>query len=187
MDRKTFISTLMIFPSMRFFSKEPIPEKHFFKDDGLVPNNKLPLLWYRNVFDARDEKGASWLEERFYANNWKNSWRNGIFTFQHYHSIAHEVLGIYSGKAKVLLGGDKGAVVEVKAGDIIVIPAGVGHKNLGDENLGVVGAYPNGMDVDILRAQPGDRPQADRNIAAVPLPASDPLLGNGKGLIDYWK
>lgn len=163
------------------------PEAFFFKDDGIVPNNKLPLLLYRNAFTARGTRGAEWLEEKFLSNNWSNNWRNGIFTFQHYHSITHEVLGIYSGEALVLLGGDKGEKVQAKAGDIIIIPAGVGHKNLGDSgDLGVVGAYPNGMPVDIIRCQPGDRPKTDQNIAKVPLPDTDPFLGQ-QGLLAKWK
>ncbi|MBC7827371.1 MAG: cupin [Chitinophagaceae bacterium] len=162
------------------------PEILYFNDDGVIPNSRYPLLVYRNAFQQRDYNGASWLENKFAENNWSNSWRNGIFTFQHYHSIAHEVLGIYSGTALVLLGGDKGKKVTVKAGDIIVIPAGVGHKNLGSENLGVVGAYPNGMPVDIMKGEPGERPVVDQNIAAVPFPVTDPLFGKQEGLLKLW-
>ena len=165
----------------------PTPETIYFKDDGIIPNSKYPLLLYKNVFAERDEKGAEWLEQKFLSNNWSNSWRNGIFTFQHYHSITHEALGIYSGECLVLLGGDKGEKVKVKAGDIIVIPAGVGHKNLSDEDLGVVGAYPNGMPVDIMKGQPGERPTTDHNIAAVPFPDTDPFLGSDDGLQKIWK
>ena len=82
--------------------------------------------------------------------------------------------------------GTKEKKVTVSAGDIIVIPAGVGHKNLGSENLGVVGAYPNGMPVDLMRAQPGERPRVDENIAAVPFPETDPFLGKA-GLLNIWK
>lgn len=162
------------------------PETLYFKDDGIIPNSKYPLLLYRNAFTERNEKGAEWLEEKFLSNNWSNSWRNGIFTFQHYHSITHEALGIYSGECLVLLGGDQGEKVSVKAGDIIVIPAGVGHKNLGDKDLGVVGAYPNGMAVDIMKGEKGERPGTDHNIAAVPLPDTDPLQGNSEGLRKIW-
>ena len=87
----------------------------------------------------------------------------------------------------VLLGGDKGEKVTVNDGDIIVIPAGVGHKNLGDENLGVVGAYPNGMPVDIMKGEAGERPGTDHNIKLVPLPMTDPFLGNSEGLLKIWK
>jgi uncharacterized protein YjlB len=190
MNRKHFLwLTTAVFGMSKsvFGSDLPVPETLFFKDDGIVPNSKYPLLLYRTVFSERSERGAEWLEQKFHSNAWSNLWRNGIFTFQHYHSIAHEVLGIYSGEALVLLGGEKGSKVKVKAGDIIVIPAGVGHKNLQATDLGVVGGYPNGMAVDILRCEPGDRPKADSNITAVPFPQTDPLLGEGSGLRKAWK
>lgn len=189
MERKDFLAlSAALFGGSRwlYIPEPPKPALFYFKDDGIVPNSKYPLLLYKNVFSQRGEKGAFWLEQRFLSNNWHNSWRNGVFTFQHYHSIAHEVLGIYSGEVNVLLGGEKGRTIKAGAGDILVIPAGVGHKNLGDKDLGVVGAYPRGMPVDIVRAEPGDRPQADRNIEAVPLPETDPLLGTENGLIKIW-
>ena len=139
-------------------------------------------------FSERDKNGARWLEETFASNNWTNSWRNGVFSYHHYHSITHEVLGIYSGSALLHLGGEKGQKVNVQAGDILIIPAGVGHKNLGDkDNFGVVGAYPDGRDYDIKRGDAGDRPQVIQNIAAVPMPSLDPIYGKGKGLTILWK
>jgi uncharacterized protein YjlB len=163
------------------------PEVFYFKDDGAIPNSKYPLLLYRNVFNERGDKGAEWLEQNFYSNNWSNSWRNGIFSYHHYHSVVHEVLGLYSGSALVHMGGEKGNKLTIQAGDIIVIPAGVGHKNLESDNLGVVGAYPNGMMWDMKYGKPGERPKADENIAAVPMPDHDPLLGKKSGLITIWK
>ena len=82
--------------------------------------------------------------------------------------------------------GEQGEKVQIEAGDIIVIPAGVGHKNLGAENLGVVGAYPDGRSWDLNKGLPGERPQSDENIAALPLPQMDPFLGKDGGLIDIW-
>lgn len=190
MTRNDFIlfasSILGIGKSLEAYG-ENSPEVLYFKDDGVIPNSKYPLLVYRQAFQQRNDDGALWLEKKFMDNRWSNSWRNGIFSFQHYHSIAHEVLGIYSGSALVLLGGDKGKKVTVNAGDIIVIPAGVGHKNLGSENLGVVGAYPNGMAVDIMKGEPGERPRVDNNIKAVPFPGTDPYLGRHEGLLTLWK
>jgi uncharacterized protein YjlB len=75
----------------------------------------------------------------------------------------------------------------VQAGDIIVIPAGVGHKNLGSDNLGIVGAYPDGRNWDVNRGLPGERPQTDKNIAALPIPSTDPLLGKSAGLPSIWR
>src|SRR5687768_1555322 len=108
MNRRQFLLTAAVFTALgKQLNLSMQPEKLFFKDDGIIPNSKYPLLLYRNAFTARGDDGASWLEEKFLSNNWSNSWRNGIFTFQHYHSITHEVLGIYSGECLVLLGGDK--------------------------------------------------------------------------------
>ncbi|MDT0690005.1 cupin domain-containing protein [Salegentibacter sp. F188] len=162
------------------------PEEYFFKDDGSIPNNKLPLLLYKNAFSERGKSGAEWLEKRFSENNWRNSWRNGVYDYHHYHSNTHEVLGVYSGKALLQLGGEKGEKLEVTAGDVIVIPAGVGHKNLGSEDFQIVGAYPNGMDHDMNYGKDQERPQSDKNIAEVPLPESDPVLGKDEGLPKIW-
>lgn len=168
-------------------NKIPEPELLYFTDDGRIPNSKYPLLLYRNAFKERGNKGAAWLEQRFLENNWSNSWRNGIFDFHHYHSITHEALGIYSGSALVQFGGEDGNKVMIQAGDVIVIPAGVGHKNLESEDLGVVGAYPGGMSYDLMRGREEERPQADQNIAAVPVPKQDPLFGKNSGLLAIWK
>ena len=162
------------------------PTRLYFKDDGKIPNSKFPLLLYRNAFTGRNHDGAKWLEKKFAANNWTNSWRNGVYSFHHYHSTSHEVLGIYSGKALLHLGGELGEKVEVHAGDIIIIPAGVGHKNLCSENLGVVGAYPEGRSWDLNRGLEGERPLADKNIAALPIPVTDPLFGKNGGLTSVW-
>ncbi len=193
MNRKKFLSlaglsaTGFFIPDKSGAMQHTAPEIFYFKDDGSIPNSRYPLLVYRNAFNARGTEGASWLEQTFEANNWANSWRNGIYPFHHYHSTSHEVLGIYSGTALLHLGGEKGSKVNIAAGDIIIIPAGVGHKNLGSDHLGVVGAYPDGHTWDLLRGEPGERPQADKNIAALPLPSHDPVMGKEKGLLDIWK
>jgi uncharacterized protein YjlB len=191
MERKLFLSWLGLL-AMDPFSKGPgktidmKPEQLLFKDDGKIPNSKYPLLLYKNAFTARNAGGAEWLEQHFAKNNWTNSWRNGVYNFHHYHSTSHEVLGVYSGTALLHLGGEQGQKIRVTAGDIIVIPAGVGHKNLESEGLGIVGAYPDGRNWDINRGLPGERPKTDENIAALPIPATDPLLGKSDGLIKLW-
>jgi uncharacterized protein YjlB len=163
------------------------PEKLFFKDDGQIPNSKYPLLLYRNAFNLRNDEGAEWLEKHFATNNWTNSWRNGVYSFHHYHSTSHEVLGVYSGEALLHLGGEQGQKIKVQAGDIIVIPAGVGHKNLGSDNLGIVGAYPDGRSWDVNKGLPGERPGTDKTIAALPIPVTDPLRGKDTGLPVIWR
>jgi uncharacterized protein YjlB len=168
-------------------TQSPKPEELLFRDDGKIPNSKFPLLLYRNAFNIRGMEGAAWLEQRFAANNWTNSWRNGVYPFHHYHSTSHEVLGVYGGSALLHLGGESGQKVKVRPGDILVIPAGVGHKNLESDGLGIVGAYPEGRSWDINKGLPGERPQTDRNIAGLPIPATDPLWGKEKGLTLIWR
>ena len=158
------------------------------KDDGTFPNNgRLPLLAYRGVLGLPADDPARGIEELFHANRWGGSWRNGIFSYHHYHSTAHEALGVYGGSARVQLGGPKGPKFEVQRGDVIVIPAGVAHKNLGSSlDFRVVGAYPAGQRHDMNTGKAGERPRADRNIAGVSLPALDPVFGDAGPLIQLW-
>ena len=104
------------------------------EDDGEIPNNRLPLLVYPGVLKLVMEDPAVVCEKVFAANGWGNLWRNGIYSFPHYHATAHEVLGICRGQAKVRFGGKTGEVLSVTAGDVVVIPAGVGHQNLGSDS-----------------------------------------------------
>ena len=168
--------------------KEIEPQQLVFKDDGAIPNSTLPLLLYREAFAANTKDLASAIEQRFAENDWTGSWRAGVYPFPHYHSTTHEVLGVFGGSATLRLGGAQGTTVKVGPGDVIVIPAGVGHQNLGSSaDFSVVGAYPGGRRWDLLRGLPGERPQADRNIAAVPLPDNDPLYVPNGPLKRIWK
>lgn len=163
------------------------PEKIYFQDDGRIPNNKLPLLFYHGAFAPGIPDLASSIEERFARNHWPPSWRASVFPFHHYHSITHEALGVYQGMATLQFGGESGRKFEAKQGDIIVIPAGVGHKCLeSSSGFSVVGAYPGGRQWDLLRGLPDERPKSDHNIAAVPMPEMDPLYGRDGPLMHIW-
>ena len=164
------------------------PEQFRFDDDGVFPNSVLPLLVYRKALKSNGRDPASLLEERFANNDWCNSWRNGVYSFAHYHSTSHEVLGVYDGNAKLRLGGEHGQTVEVRSGDVILIPAGVAHRNIdASPDFSVVGAYPDGRSWDLLRGLPGERPKSDRTIAALPIPDYDPIYGAHGPLRELWK
>jgi uncharacterized protein YjlB len=164
------------------------PEQFRFEDNGIFPNSILPVLLYRQAFTSKTGDRASVVEQRFAENNWTNSWRNGVYSFAHYHSTTHEVLGVYDGTATLQVGGEHGRNVEVHAGDVIVIPAGVPHQNIGASNdFAVVGAYPDGREWDLLRGKPGERPKADQNIAALPIPDNDPIYGAEGPLRQIWQ
>lgn len=163
------------------------PEEILIKDDGTFPGNRLPALLYKAALNIPLLFPATHVSNLFKKHGWRNSWDAGIFTYHHYHSITHEVLSIYSGKAIVQLGCDHGPKIEIEKGDVLVVPAGVAHKNLGDENdVGVVGAYPDGKDYDMNYGKPGERPGTDEHIARVPVPKNDPL-GITDGLTKIWK
>lgn len=160
------------------------PEAHRFADDGAgFPNSALPLLVYRGALPP----DPAAMERAFAANGWSNAWRDGIFRYHHFHSIAHEVLGIAAGEARVAFGGPPGRELAVGAGDVVVIPAGVAHRNMGQSaDLLVVGAYPGGADYDIRRGDPAERAAAVRAIAAVAPPGSDPVSGRDGPLRRLW-
>jgi uncharacterized protein YjlB len=158
------------------------------KDDGSIPNNpELPLLVYEGAFKLPTREPASVIEQVFAANEWTGSWRNGIYRFHHYHSKTHEVLGVFSGSATVQFGGQHGITQSLRAGDVVIIPAGVAHKNLGaSSNFGVVGAYPGGREADMNYGKADERLVADYNIAHVPLPRRDPVYGADGPLFEHW-
>jgi len=163
------------------------PEQLTFRDDGIYPGSILPVLVYRATMTADAPDRAFVFERGFRQNDWRNSWRNGVYSFAHYHSTSHEVLGVYHGSAKLRLGGEQGQTVEVRSGDVILIPAGVAHQNIGaSADFAVVGAYPDGRQWDLLRGLPGERPKSDRTIAGLPMPDCDPIYGAEGPLRQIW-
>lgn len=156
-------------------------------DDGAFPNSRLPLVVFPGAFALAGEDPARTIERTFSAHGWGGGWRNGVYGFHHYHSSAHEVLGVYRGSARVQFGGEKGIALDVAAGDVVVIPAGVAHKNLGaSPDFAVVGAYPDGQRWDMNYGKGGERPGADARIAKVALPRMDPVQGAGGPLLGLW-
>lgn len=155
-----------------------------FQDDGVIPNSRLPLLVYRQAVPA----DAAAIERLFAANRWPPAWRNGVHAFHHFHSTAHEVLGVARGEVSVLFGGPAGTVLTVRAGDVIVVPAGVAHCNQGQSgDLLIVGAYPdNSEGPDLRRGKPSEHRMSSLAVAAVPLPIVDPVAGSEGALRRMW-
>lgn len=158
------------------------------KDDGTFPNNeRLPVLIYQRALALPKSRPAAIVENLFASNGWSGSWRNGIYDFHHYHSTAHEVLGVYGGWAKVQLGGDNGITLSLRRGDVVIIPAGVAHKNLGaSSDFRVVGAYPSGTRPDMCYGRAGERPRTDERIAGISLPPLDPVYAAEGPLAVHW-
>jgi len=157
-------------------------------DDGRTPNNeRLPLVIYRDALPIDDADPATACEALFARHGWGGAWRDGIYDYHHFHATTHEVLGIVAGEASVRFGGENGKTVRLRQGDVVVIPAGVGHKreSASDELL-VVGAYPGGFEFDMATPQE-DHVKALRALYRVPLPAEDPVYGPGGPLLEHWR
>jgi uncharacterized protein YjlB len=162
------------------------PDRFVLAPSGAMPNHPdFPVLVYRRAVAGSGEKAAVALEALFAANGWPPAWRNGIYPFDHYHTLGHETLGCAAGKARVLLGGPGGREVVIAAGDVVVLPAGTGHRRLASSpDFLVVGAYPPGQRADICREAP--TPAMLARLRALPAPATDPV-GCASGLPEIWR
>ncbi|GBF05169.1 twin-arginine translocation pathway signal [Deinococcus aerius] len=133
---------------------------------GPVPNNTLPARLYRAALKSQ---APAQIEQHLAERGWTNAWRNGIYPFHHYHSTAHEVLVIARGQARLTLGGEGGPQVQVGEGDVLLLPAGTGHRNDGSSaDLLVIGAYAGGRDWDLCRPEETDVEEARERIGRVP-------------------
>lgn len=159
-----------------------------FGASGEIPNNSLPLLFLRHALPP-DLTNPGGCQSLFARNNWGGNWVDGIFDYWHFHVSGHEALGCVAGSARVGFGGDAGVQVEVEAGDVVIIPAGVGHKRLSERRDGftIVGGYPPHQNGTIIK--PGDisLDEAQRQIASLALPRSDPVSGSEGPLIEAWR
>src|SRR3979490_3452592 len=106
------------------------PLTFVFEDGGLVPNNPLPFLVYKQAIDVDNAHPEKTIEGLFGANGWGEMWRNGVYDYLHYHATVHEALGVASGHARVRFGGDRGREIEISAGDVPILPAATGHQCL---------------------------------------------------------
>ena len=157
------------------------------ENDTFPNNGNLELCIFKQAFSPDTANLVEMIEHCFQKNGWPPVWRNGIYDMHHYHSTAHEALGVYSGWVEACFGGPGGRVKTAAAGDVIVIPAGVSHKNMKQSaNFRVVGAYPEGQPWNMKYGRLGERPQVDEEIEQVPLPPTDPLCGTDKPLMKIW-
>ncbi|MET0219152.1 MAG: hypothetical protein ABW213_00680 [Tardiphaga sp.] len=164
------------------------PLTYVFEDDGLVPNSRLPMLIYKHAIDLPSHEPEAAIETMFARNGWGETWRNGIFDYMHYHATVHEVLGIARGHAMVLFGGEVGDAIEVRAGDVVVLPAGTGHKRLfATHDFRVVGAYPPGQKMHVTQPSPVNYRKSLLMIPKVKVPETDPVFGEHGPLMRLWK
>ena len=173
---------------MSVVSADIEPLTFIFEDDGLVPNNRLPLLVYKGAVDVANDHPEKTIEGLFGANGWGAMWRNGVYDYPHYHATVHEALGVARGRARVRFGGDSGKEIEIAPGDVAILPAGTGHQCMfASPDFCVVGAYPPGPAMQITRPTPENHARALRTIPLVAVPDTDPVRGADGPLTRLWK
>jgi len=160
-----------------------------FRDDGSIPNHpRWPLVRYPGaVRIAKSLDPAAIFEALFEQNGWSDAWRNGVYDYLHYHSGIHEVMGVARGSAAVQFGGRHGRKLKLKAGDVIILPAGTGHQCYSaSEDFLVVGAYPATGKYDLCRTSPKEHERALNTVPKVPPPRRDPVYGRNGALLQLW-
>lgn len=163
------------------------PEQLHFSSDGRTPNSPHPVLIYRQLPLELGDLAAAF-EQLFSSHLWPADWRGGVYDYHHYHSTAHEVLGVFRGQARLMLGGEQGQAIEVRAGDALVLPAGTGHCRLqASADFAVVGGYPREQCYDLLRPDEHSHAAALARIAQVRVPVSDPVSGTQGALVSLWR
>jgi uncharacterized protein YjlB len=168
--------------------RERTPQTFRFKDDGLIPNHpRWPLIIYKGgvMLTPRLDRAAVF-EDLFVSHGWGRSWRDGVYDYAHYHSRIHEVLGIARGSGQVRFGGANGRTLNLKAGDIAILPAGTGHQRIkASADFLVVGAYPASGAYDECKLEE-DRKTAIPSIDRVARPRQDPVYGKDGPLMPVW-
>lgn len=170
----------------RSVSADIAVETHRFDGDDRFPNSRLPVVIYRQAIPA--DTGE--VEAILRRNRWAAAWRAdiGFYPFDHFHSNAHELVAIMAGEAHGRLGGPGNGTVVLRAGDAVLIPAGVCHFGVySSPDIATIGAYPAGApSPDLRRGDPAEYAQAAGNAARTPVPSSDPILGSDGPLVRLW-
>lgn len=147
-----------------------------------LPNTsiqKKPVIIYYGVFDATSAQLSRRLEE---IGEVTPQWEYTMYSRTHFHSTTHEVLGVVAGRARLCFGGEKNPrrfEPTVQRGDLIIVPAGVGHRLLddkGDEPFKMIGAYPPQKQWDMCYGRPGEEEKV-QGIQHVEWFKRDPLYG----------
>ncbi|KAF2762210.1 cupin domain-containing protein [Pseudovirgaria hyperparasitica] len=151
---------------------------------NLIPNTSIqhkPVLIYHSCFQ---NASASAIEAHLTRITVvAPQWRYTMYSQTHYHSTTHEVLCIVHGKAKLCFGGeDNPGRVEpvVQKGDVVVVPAGVGHRLMKDLDGGfqMVGSYPSDAKVwDMCYGKEGEEEKVD-GIRGLGWFERDPVFGD---------
>ncbi|KAK8068607.1 hypothetical protein PG996_007719 [Apiospora saccharicola] len=163
-----------------------------------IPNTSIqhkPLLHYHSAFlpsdIAKDTNIASAIESHLQSVGVVDpQWRYTMYSTTHFHSTTHELLCIARGGARLCFGGEEnpGRVeLSVRGGDVILVPAGVGHRLLEEEDDGdgfeMVGSYPKGCSWDMCYGKTGEEAKVE-GIRRLGWFERDPVYGDQGPALD---
>jgi len=147
------------------------------RGDAIPNNERHPAIVLAGVLGGTNDPDA--IHALFKRNGWDNGWTWEVFDYHHFHPDAFEALAVAKGGATLMLGGPQGRTVEVKAGDVIVLPPGYGHKQVAKrDGFTVCGAYPPGQEnYSTIRESDGYDERVLETIRNVEPPETDPVFG----------
>ncbi|KXJ91656.1 hypothetical protein Micbo1qcDRAFT_223794 [Microdochium bolleyi] len=177
-------------------------ECYFTQPSPDVPNNRLPVLIYRNVLPRplTEETATACLS----SHKWEKRGTWGHISIRHFHPNSHECYGVFQGSSTLLIGAidtdvGRGCQVSLQAGDVIVLPAGTAHSSLSSsDDYRYIGVYPNvlaGRAHDaVCKGCPkwtnevGDNPAHSfkETVRRVGFPEEDPVYGIDGPLMRLW-
>lgn len=163
--------------------------RHQIPAHNLIPNTSIthrPLYIYHSAFSS---PSASSIETHLTSIGVVTpQWRYTMFSYTHFHSTTHEVLCVSAGRAKLCFGGeDNENRVEpvVEKGDVMVVPAGVGHRLLEDQGgFEMVGSYPSNVEGwDMCYGKKGEEEKV-QGIKSLKWFERDPIYGDEGPVLD---
>ncbi|KAH9905451.1 RmlC-like cupin domain-containing protein [Xylariomycetidae sp. FL2044] len=175
--------------------------KHHIPQHGGLPNTSIqnqPLVHYHGAIPR--SASASAIEAHLTSVDVvAPQWRFTMYRTTHFHSTTHEVLCISRGRARLCFGGEAnpGKVeTEVEKGDVMVVPAGVGHRLLedlseveeeeeegGGSGFEMVGSYPKGCSWDMCYGKKGEEAKV-AGIKKLGWFERDPIYGDRGPVLD---
>ncbi|WVQ65262.1 uncharacterized protein L199_003436 [Kwoniella botswanensis] len=170
-------------------SKHHIPAYQNFPNTSLRP---YPFMIYHSAYPS--SLSPTSVEQHISSMGIvKPAWRYTMYGQHHYHSTVDEVLVVVDGSARLCFGGSVSnphkVEIEVGKGDVMIVPAGVGHALTEDKgSFEMVGSYPKESDNwDMCTGESDEKDKNWDNIRKLKWLKGDPVYGDQGPVVDVGK